>query len=105
MQMDELTQQNGALVEEATAASQAMAQQARGLNDMMARYSLSDEAMAGAGSVQRQATRPAPRTEARTERRSAKRPWSDRTPPAATAAAPAPAKTAVNASETEWQEF
>src|SRR5829696_33362 len=38
MQMDELTQQNAALVEQATAASQGMADQARELNEMMARY-------------------------------------------------------------------
>jgi methyl-accepting chemotaxis protein len=38
MQMDELTQQNAALVEEATAASQGMADQARELNEMMGRY-------------------------------------------------------------------
>ena len=40
MQMDEMTQQNAALVEEATAASQSMADRARTLNDMMARYRL-----------------------------------------------------------------
>jgi methyl-accepting chemotaxis protein len=38
MQMDELTQQNAALVEQATAASQGMADQARELNEMMGRY-------------------------------------------------------------------
>ncbi len=38
MQMDELTQQNAALVEQATAASQGMADQARELNEMMSRY-------------------------------------------------------------------
>ena len=38
MQLDELTQQNAALVEEASAASQSMADQARGLNETMARY-------------------------------------------------------------------
>ncbi len=38
MQLDELTQQNAALVEEASAASQSMAEQARGLNESMARY-------------------------------------------------------------------
>jgi hypothetical protein len=36
--MDELTQQNAALVEEATAASQSMAGQVRELNDMLGRY-------------------------------------------------------------------
>ncbi|MEY4761515.1 MAG: hypothetical protein RLZZ200_1371, partial [Pseudomonadota bacterium] len=38
MQLDELTQQNAALVEQASAASQSMADQARGLNETMARY-------------------------------------------------------------------
>jgi methyl-accepting chemotaxis protein len=43
IQMDEVTQQNAALVEEATAASQSMADQARHLNEMMARYRLGAE--------------------------------------------------------------
>jgi methyl-accepting chemotaxis protein len=38
MQMDEMTQQNAALVEEASASSQAMADQARRLNEMLSRY-------------------------------------------------------------------
>ena len=38
MQMDEMTQQNAALVEEASASSQAMADQARQLNEMLSRY-------------------------------------------------------------------
>ena len=38
MQMDELTQQNSALVEQATASSQAMSEQARALDQMMSRY-------------------------------------------------------------------
>src|SRR6202035_408269 len=42
MQMDELTQQNAALVEEATAASQAMADQVRGLNQMLDRYRVNE---------------------------------------------------------------
>jgi methyl-accepting chemotaxis protein len=40
MQMDEMTQQNAALVEEATAASQAMAEGAGELNRMMERFTL-----------------------------------------------------------------
>jgi methyl-accepting chemotaxis protein len=40
MQLDELTQQNAALVEQASAASQSMAEQARGLNDSMTRFRL-----------------------------------------------------------------
>ena len=38
MQMDELTQQNASLVEEATASSQAMSERARELDEMMTRY-------------------------------------------------------------------
>jgi methyl-accepting chemotaxis protein len=38
MQMDEMTQQNAALVEEATAASKSMAEQASELNNLMERY-------------------------------------------------------------------
>ena len=43
MQLDELTQQNAALVEEASAASQAMAEQARGLNASMERYRVHED--------------------------------------------------------------
>jgi methyl-accepting chemotaxis protein len=40
LQMDELTQQNAALVEQATTASQSMAHEAHGLHEMMDRYQL-----------------------------------------------------------------
>ncbi len=43
MQLDELTQQNAALVEQASAASQSMAEQARGLNELMERYTVSGD--------------------------------------------------------------
>jgi len=38
MQMDQTTQENAALVEEITAASKAVAEQAQQLNEMMTRY-------------------------------------------------------------------
>jgi methyl-accepting chemotaxis protein len=64
MQLDELTQQNAALVEEASAASQSMADQARMLNETMAKYRVDDTAgrpaaRAASGST---AMRPAART-------------------------------------------
>src|SRR5206468_11298 len=73
MQMDELTQQNAALVEQATAASQAMAEQVRGLNQMLDRYRVKDliESAKSFGA-------PAAATGGRAERRSGARPWSDR---------------------------
>ena len=42
LQMDELTQQNAALVEQATSASQAMAHEAHALHEMMGAYRLGD---------------------------------------------------------------
>ena len=117
MQMDELTQQNGALVEQATAASQAMAQQSRELNDMMARYQLDDSVMVSAAAAARPAARTsASKSSARTptksapkvERRSSSRPWAGRkaTETAAPAAPAQPPKAAASSgSDTEWTEF
>ncbi len=71
MQLDELTQQNAALVEEASAASQSMADQARGLNETMARYRVDEGGsrttvrsapMAVPRPVARPAAAPAPRS-------------------------------------------
>jgi methyl-accepting chemotaxis protein len=114
MQLDELTQQNAALVEEASAASQAMADQARGLNASMARYRAGDARDAGeAGNAA--AVVPAPAiaapgtaaTATAVERRKSSRPWSGRAAaaPAATAA-PAPAKRAASSNDDAvWKEF
>jgi methyl-accepting chemotaxis protein len=48
VQLDEMTQQNAALVEQASAASQSMADQAKALNQMMERYQVSVQAAAAA---------------------------------------------------------
>ncbi len=50
-QMEELTQQNAALVEQAAAASEAMAQQAGDLKEMMSRYTLPPASRAGSRST------------------------------------------------------
>ena len=63
MQMDQTTQQNAALVEEASAASQAIVEQAQSLNGMIARYNVGGESAAA-----RPVAKAAP---AGTERRSA----------------------------------
>ena len=120
MQMDEMTQQNAALVEEATAASQSMADQARDLNQMMNRYRL-DPAHQGAAQSSAPASRPngvAAKAPARIDsnRRSPARPWTGKAakvavaPSPAAHAAPADAgthKKVVGAAsdDTEWQEF
>jgi methyl-accepting chemotaxis protein len=125
MQMDELTQQNAALVEQATASSQAMADQARELNEMMSRYRVQRDANgamsdAAESSVVERAAAAAARSANGSDRRNRNRPWSgkrERPAVSATPAAAAPATGANGAasglaarkqagnSDTDWQEF
>jgi methyl-accepting chemotaxis protein len=115
MQMDELTQQNAALVEEATAASQAMAEQVRGLNEMLARYRVAEAALAattnGTG-IPRAAATPRADAPVRSERRGSQRPWVAKggKPAGATSGTDVPArKVAARANgsggDAEWREF
>ena len=92
-QMDEVTQQNAALVEEAAAASESMDEQARGLQKLMEFFKAdgTSEAMS-MGSAPAQA---APKSAA------APKPAAAR--PAAAAPRPAPSKPA--AGDSEWEEF
>ncbi len=107
MQMDEMTQQNAALVEQATAASQSMADQARDLTKMMERYEV------GEASASRAAVSRAPaKVAAVPERRSPSRPFSGKPQPAAKPAPveahEAPAgrrKTVANGNDADWREF
>jgi methyl-accepting chemotaxis protein len=107
MQLDELTQQNAALVEEATAASQSMADQAQGLNEIMARYQVADAKVSGTRAAVSTASGAAPSRSAvssaapKVERRSGSRPWNGRKPESAS---PEPARPAA-ASSSEWSEF
>jgi hypothetical protein len=114
MQMDEMTQQNAALVEQATAASQSMAEQARLLNDTMSRYQLRNGGSADATTTPAfaRSSAPAPRKAPQApppERRSVERPWLK--PPATRPAAAARKveKAAAVASaptgSAEWEEF
>lgn len=99
MQMDELTQQNAALVEQATAASQAMAEQVRGLNQMLDRYRVKEM-------IESAKTYSAPATSvtaARTERRGANRPWSSKKRANGAHAAAVVVEDVKN--DTEWREF
>jgi hypothetical protein len=130
MQMDELTQQNAALVEQATAASQNMTTEASALNEMMSRYDLAGGAAASSGlsaiasaPVASKIVEPSGAVGAkeiapgvRSERRKANRPWSNRTNKSQPAAAPRPEAAAASAprvaaqadpgkDSNEWQEF
>ena len=99
MQLDELTQQNAALVEEATAASQTMAEQAKGLNDSMQRFHVNAAAAPAAAPVAARAS-----DSPRAERRKAGRPWTSRNQE--TAEAPVARKAAASAADDSvWKEF
>ncbi|MCD0244814.1 MCP four helix bundle domain-containing protein [Xanthomonas melonis] len=101
-QMDEATQQNAALVEEATAAARAMEDQAGQLSDAVAIFKLHGAAAASSPAPARPAPAPAPRASAKT---SAKTPAKRAAPTARTSAAARPALAAVSGGETSWHEF
>ena len=119
MQMDELTQQNAALVEQATAASQAMAEQVRDLNEMLARYRVAEGAltdnMSNSAHIRVVPTTSRAELPARAERRGAARSWAGGAGKAAAATAVAdaemsPVRKAVaratgNGADTDWREF
>jgi len=104
MQLDEMTQQNAALVEQATAASKSMADQSQALCDTLAKYNVG-AGTTGAASAPA-AKRPAAAMAARSNARSA-------VPlPLRKAAAPAPNRAAkpvrakaVAGSDLEWKQF
>ncbi len=96
--MDEMTQQNAALVEEASAAAQAMTEQSANLTQMLSRFQVGDSLRA--------ATAPAASPAAAPERRSPTRAWARSTAKPAPKSAPAAeAKKAAAGSSTDWTEF
>ena len=111
MQMDEMTQQNAALVEQATAASQSMADQARSLNEMMERYRLSDTDEVQAAAPRASQARAAAPAAKQPERRGTNRPFTAK--PAAARksseprgeAAPQPKAAVGGAAAPDWKEF
>ena len=104
MQMDEGTQQNAALVEQAAAASQAIVEQVQALNGVVSRYHVDQSgsrAVSGAG-----APKDERRDERSVERRSKTRPWTNPPRAAATTGSHAPARTSAAADDdAEWKEF
>jgi methyl-accepting chemotaxis protein len=89
MQMDETTQQNAALVEEAAAASQAIVEQAQALSAMVANYDVGDPDERPVAGVESRAA----------ERRAKDRPWAKAT------AKPIAAARRVAGGDAEWSEF
>ncbi len=93
MSMDETTQQNAALVEEAAAASQAIVQQALALNTIVSRYHVAGDSGSSVA---------APKA---AERRSKDRPWTKGASRPASATAPARKVAGGGGRDAEWTEF
>ncbi len=96
MSMDEMTQQNAALVEEAAASAQAMAEQSAKLSELMARFQMGNMPAASA----RPLGSPAAAGSARpptAERRSPARSWAR--------SEPARKKAAAAGGDSDWQQF
>ncbi|WP_377701877.1 methyl-accepting chemotaxis protein [Pseudoduganella sp. UC29_71] len=87
VQMDQVTQQNAALVEEAAAAAEAMMDQAAHLSQVVSAFKLSATAMAGMGAPPARARKAAPAA------------------PAAPAKALPQARAAAKPAADEWEEF
>jgi methyl-accepting chemotaxis protein len=109
MQLDEMTQQNAALVEQASAASTSVAGQATALNDMMGRYKVSKEAAAAALTAMyakeessKQASKQASNAKKADtgERRTPARPWTK-----GAGEARVSMQRTANGSDSEWKEF
>jgi methyl-accepting chemotaxis protein len=95
-QMDEATQQNAALVEEAAAAAESMKEQAQGLTQAVAVFRLAQGAAAPAASTPKAAATVTPlQPRARKEPVAAARP----------VAAPRKAVNAPRSTTDEWEEF
>jgi methyl-accepting chemotaxis protein len=99
--MDDVTQQNAALVEEASAAAQALTEQASNLNELIARYRVGDSTAAEAPQAAARPARPA--AVPAVERRAANRPMTGKKPAAAPAVAQA--RTATSGSDEQWKDF
>ncbi|MDB6100727.1 MAG: methyl-accepting chemotaxis protein [Gammaproteobacteria bacterium] len=107
LQMDELTQQNAALVEQATSASQAMAHEAHALHEMMGSYQLGDLVRNHtAAGVIRVGTKPAASAAGdRTNEQPAPRSERRGSVPRSRASGSAQVAAAAADGDSEWQEF
>jgi methyl-accepting chemotaxis protein len=107
MLMDEVTQQNAALVEQSAAAAESLLEEASRLDQMMSKYQVGD---AAAQKSAAEPVRPTPRsaTPAPKDRRAVNRPWSGTTGGSGAARNPSPPQSALSgtdASEQRWQDF
>ncbi len=101
VQMDDMTQQNAALVEQAAAASESLGEQADDLSQLINFFTLQGDTVATEATPMARATR--------AERRTVDRPWTApktaETSEAISAPAPSMKKAAAGDGDQEWEEF
>ncbi len=105
--MDDVTQQNAALVEEASAAAQALTEQASNLAQLIARYRVGEGAQTAERAtpdVPRATAGPAAAAAPRVERRSPNRPMTGKKRPVAASIVAAPVRAAAGDDE-QWKDF
>jgi methyl-accepting chemotaxis protein len=104
--MDELTQQNAALVEQATAASHSLADQSRELNQLMERYNIgaAERPPAARRSARAEAAAEPRKTQTKTDSRRPV-PSARRSSPAKSDIAATPPLAKASGDDGEWQEF
>jgi methyl-accepting chemotaxis protein len=100
--MDEVTQQNAALVEEASAAAQALTEQASNLTQLISRYQVGE---GSADEAPRAVARPTPSAATRVERRAPTRSMTGKKRPASIPTAAAPARSTAPGGDEQWKEF
>jgi methyl-accepting chemotaxis protein len=103
MQMDQMTQQNAALVEQATAASQSMADQARELTTMIGKYRVGESDAAGSAASPTAPAERRPSNRPLGGKSSAPKPAEQQSPPAAEPSAARLKLVGSNAAD--WREF
>ncbi len=105
-QIDEVTQQNTSLVEEAATASTTMGEQARNLNKMVGFFKTNASSISAATSCKQ--TAPKLQASDLEERRTATRPWTDKPVEKASPKPATPASKVVgqnHSSDSDWEEF
>jgi methyl-accepting chemotaxis protein len=103
--MDATTQQNSALVEQASAAAQALTEQATNLSHVVAKYDVGADTAFGRVERAAPAARKDGATAAAGERRAATRPWSAKSKSTAPAPAAAPKAAAAAGDGDQWTDF
>lgn len=106
--MDEVTQRNAAMVEEGTAAAQSLREEARNLDEMMAKFEIGENSVVAQRPTEHRPESATRLVASSAARRSSTRPWSKGSATRSTpisAPATTPARTGTDDTKSEWKDF